>query len=138
MSLADPRRFSPLLVKSVRLLLTQTAYLSKTHECEVAGVSNILERSLKLLQSGVDAIKDTTQWKANAVELLKDKIPLAEGKPKDSCQDEKVIEALLSFTCSNAPKLLIQLVVLLVRVGGGDALKVVYRWHITFCCLNVH
>lgn len=123
-SQAGLRRFSPLLVKTVRFLLTQSALLSKSHECEVDGVSFILEKSLLLLQSGIGAMEDTTQWKADAVGVLKDTILLSEGKHKDSSRDEKVIAALLTFTCSNAPKLLIQLVVSLVQIGGGDALQV--------------
>lgn len=130
-SLADPRNFSPLLVKSVRFLLTQTAFLSKSHECEVDGVSFIFEKSLKLLQSGIRAMEDMTQWKTDAIGVLKDTFLPTGGNRKSSNRDEKVIEALLSFTCSNAPKLLLQLVVSLVRVGGGDALQVDERWCVT-------
>lgn len=109
------------MLVSVRLLLTQTALLARSHDCEVDGVRAILAKTLQLLESGRASVRDAPRSAQEAVAILHNAVQLSAGK---QAHGVKVAQALLSFTCLDAPKLLARLVVTLARIGGADAVKV--------------
>lgn len=111
-------------VRAVRFLLTQTAFLSRTHDCELEGVSYVLERSRDILARGIEGMLGrAVPGRTDVVELLSEWIRVS-GEAQKELLPQKVFQVLLSFASLNAPKLLAEIVILLVRVGGAEALKV--------------
>lgn len=50
------KQFPVLAVRATRFLLTQTAMLSRNNDCELAGVSYILDKARILLQRGIEVL----------------------------------------------------------------------------------
>ncbi|RLN49036.1 hypothetical protein BBJ29_007981 [Phytophthora kernoviae] len=117
------RKLQPHFVDIADVLIGWTMNTGPINPLRESGkLSSIMKNSYKLINDNFSRL--VNPQRVDAVGMLEDDIPLRDIKKGQQPKRVKVLECLFHLKCANGIKYTTQLCLLLVRIGGIDALKV--------------